>query len=371
MLDQIQKLQIQRDEVLEQLRHYDSIGSASGVAGARQKLEEIDREIDELKYASAKLSEAETESPDILQGEKKHDFAFDFDKHAEMPGLNDIVQNLLDSLKVRLHNHYIERIEKFEKDVQGKAELAQQNKTLQEQLQNALAEKNQIKLERDDFEKRFNNAGVENKELKEEIERINNHVNDLQIQLANAPAPCENPVDVNDDELQKLIQRAEENKRKKAEEKERIRRESIIKVTNKRWEDPIKKLYKLAERVDTGETIRYHYFEDGAYLEVTAEEAENFRNQNAIQNLALDEQPVIKAPDLTFRTENGTDSSGSGLEAQDIGGIGQDTPNVGEKSIEEAFRRIEALESRVDALTNLSEGLVSNVEQLRSKGLVA
>lgn len=69
--------------------------------------------------------------------------------------------------------------------------------------------------------------------------------------------------------------------------------ESRIKVVNVMWEDDLRKTHKLAERVDNGETVRFHYLEAGKYLEVTAEEAESFRLAQAI----AEESPVEVLPE--------------------------------------------------------------------------
>ena len=158
-------------------------------------------------------------------------------------------------------------------------QLQRQIEYLQDQIKLVGEDRDQMKRERDDFQKKLSNAAEELRLEQEETKRLSAKVEEMQVEAAIGVRGQINSINT-DEQIRQL---AEEIKN------------SRIKVTGIRWEDEIRKTHKLAERADTGEMIRFHYFEEGKYLEVDTEEAaaeaERFR-QSVDENIKPISDPV-------------------------------------------------------------------------------
>lgn len=115
-----------------------------------------------------------------------------------------------------------------------------------------------------DMELRRDAAADELHQAKEEINRLREDNKQLREKLE---APAKTVTNTN--------QSASEIARKLHEAKPAI--------YNKRWKDDLSKKVHLAELAETGETIEIPWLEIGRYREVTAEEAERFRQELAAQ----------------------------------------------------------------------------------------
>lgn len=233
---------------------------------------------------------------------------FNFDEYAGIEGnmLNSIVQNFLNKKAEVVAEQYAERIAQLETELAGETEtrinLEYQNRQHQGNIQllseSNLAlteEKNRYKAEFEDYKSRFEAAAAALNEKDAEIERLKHREADLQEQIARMPAPTTRQiVDITADniDVDALIRQANERKAQKAREEEEARKAKLIKVRNIRWDEPSRD-YKLAELVLDGptgvddqvgkadQTIRFHCWNIGKYLEVSADDAARFRAEQA------------------------------------------------------------------------------------------
>lgn len=300
----------------------------------------------------------------------------DFDKHCEMPGINRIVQLMLDNKAKSLAAEYEERINKLESELAGETEvrinleyqnkkLLGDNQLLGESNLTLTTEKNRYKDEAEDYKKRFEAAANALVEKDAEIDRLKHRESDLQEQIARMPAPTARPIiDITaDEDLDALIRQANERKAEEQRKKEEERLAKRPKITNKRWENEIRQQWHLAELVGdypigkNGETIRFNRLDENLYVEVSNEEARFLREQAAnaaaevavtteeVQHIPLVEAPVVPAvePVEQFRTEE-AEAVLPGSDHDTVPGT------VAEQTLEEAFRRIEILERKVSEI---------------------
>lgn len=185
-------------------------------------------------------------------------------------------------------------------------QLQRQEEYLQSQIQLIGADRDQMKRELDDTRLKLGNAAEELRTEQEEVKRLNAKLEEMQVEAAVGVRGQIKIIDT----TEQLRQWAEEIKN------------SRIKVTGIRWKDFIRKTHKLAELATTGETIEFHYFEEGKYLEVDTEEAaaeaERFRAEQSMdENIrpvpdpvppsieSVGEQPLTHFPASAEQSEDG------------------------------------------------------------------
>ena len=232
------------------------------------------------------------------------------------------------------------------------AELSKTASDLQEANRRAA----QFEFERDEALKVRDNAAAALEGARAEIDRLTSQVDDLRKEIA---VSARNAFKVVDDEAQK---------QQVADLVKQIK-DSLIRVTNIRWEDDIRKTHKLAERADTGETIRFPYYEKSKYLELTPEEGLQFRLQHQehpVPDRALDEVSPPPIPDVTreqFRDGDAHIGDGavlaeeqSGETTVPVGGTDQEAVSVA--AFEALKADVEQLKADVKAL-KLRNGMVA------------
>lgn len=190
----------------------------------------------------------------------------------------------------------------------------------------------QLKIERDDYMSKLHHAADQLDEAKKEIARLNSEIDDLRIEKA-----------VGARDAYKVISTGEQI----AKALEAFKN-SRVKVTNMRWEDELRKTHYLAEKADSGETIRFSHLEKGKYLEVSQEEAARFRaeaSQSNHNDMALVEPTesvteTFPIPPVVEIAELGLDQTDAGVEV------------AGEEFVTKA--EFEKLKTQVDHLYMLS-----------------
>lgn len=332
---------------------------------AKKELESAEKlDVDKYNIVVNALAEKAPEQSDAEIKLPEYEFIdqIDFDAVAKTGTnlLNNIVQSFLN--KVRSQS----ALQSAEKDAQLREKdeiidgneaqitnLSYQNKSLQE----TVSELSNYKLNNEDYKTRFEAAASKMNEYEQEIERLKRRESELQQQIANAPAPtARQPIDITaDTDINALIAQANELKNKRAAEEEENWKASRIKVTNIRWEDSLRQINYLAERVDTGETISFNRLEKGKYMEVSAEEAERFRAEAAAasQTPIVESSPLVtEVPEIPVVEQFREEDTVRYDVTLDPSAIGEALPAPRNETLEEAFRRIEALEQDVKILTS-------------------
>lgn len=189
--------------------------------------------------------------------------------------------------------------------IQKQADYDQKINNLVRELSEKEDEIFKLTDDKDDLQKKLNNAVVQLEEERSDKKRLGEEMEKLRGQLSKSSLPTETNLSISSPE---------------SIAKEDAKRIPII---NLKWDgSTLAQTHYFAELAETGETIRFHYFNKGLYREVTAEEAETFRKEaeqvaskNVIQDQPLVEYPTV--PDFPFQSEESTDSVDSGEPAED------------------------------------------------------
>lgn len=215
-----------------------------------------------------------------------------------------------------MQSEYAEHERKLKHEREGlqKAydELFEMNSELRKEVSN-------LRLENEDLAKKRQAAA-------DEIDRLNSQIDDLRLEKA-----------VGAKEATKVINT---NLHSNAAELIRKHKESLIKITNKRWDDEPKCSVYAAELVETGETIKFGWLSAGKYREVTAEEADQFRAELA-ERKRLEEAAKLAETNIPVPVIPSEPTAVDGVDQADT------SLEVAGKTVEE---RLAAVEKRLSTL---------------------
>lgn len=138
----------------------------------------------------------------------------------------------------------------------------------------------QVTLELQDMTNSRDAAARELAETKQEVERLNGHIDDLRKEIAVGARAAINVIDT------------EEQERQKKELADKIRRERTI--YGKEWVDTIKKNRYRARLAVSGEPIEFPWTEATKYFEIDENEVQQFRSEYSIALPAIETEAVAE-----------------------------------------------------------------------------
>jgi archaellum component FlaC len=162
------------------------------------------------------------------------------------------------------------------------SELQAQNENLQKQLFQATLELQEMTNNRDA-------AAKELSEAKQEVERLNSHIDDLRKEIAVGARAAINVIDT------------EEQERQKKELADKIRKERTI--YNKEYVDPIKKSRLKAKLAISGETIEFPWTEENKYFVIDETEVQPFRDEYGVALPAIETETVAETDEAGVMPE--------------------------------------------------------------------
>ncbi len=193
---------------------------------------------------------------------------------------------------------------------------------------------NALKAQLEDAEHKRDAAAAELEEQKAEVERLNSQVDDLRQEIAVGAKNAVKVVDVEQSLAAYKKQRAIEEQSKPA-----IYDVESLDFKNSKYKA------KLAE---TGEPIEFGWLQKNSYREVTAEEAELFRQQRAAAEAERGHADTAQPGNGVAQTEDGLKQEGPFRDEETSPANGLDegyaSREVAAKTVEE---RLEALERKV------------------------
>ncbi|MUT66025.1 hypothetical protein [Paenibacillus sp. NEAU-GSW1] len=212
-----------------------------------------------------------------------------------IPGTDDVISLALlinsddipleDKIAVIKHHVQVKQVNAAVVNASLRSQLLdveKKNGNLEMQLASKDDEIFKLTEENDDLQRKLSNAAAQLEEERGDKKRLGEEVEKLREQLTKSSLPTQTDLNMSSAELVQKVKDAQKP------------------IINLRWEDEIKHVYYLAELAETGETVRFHYFNKGLYREVTAEEAETFRKE-AEQAAAESQNNAI--PDNTLVTD--------------------------------------------------------------------
>lgn len=196
--------------------------------------------------------------------------------------LSAYIQNLVAEAEIRRQSDLVAMKSTYEAENNSlREELAEANNKLEqsEVEKKALEDENyQYKIDNEDLRKRLDNSAEVIAEKDEEINRLAAELAALREQISKPAVPTQTNTNADLAAIAKEIEAAK------------------IPIVNARWKDDIKRTTRIAELAKTGETIEFSWTEKGKYREVTAEEAEQFRQQHEQEQQAgpAETEPVAE-----------------------------------------------------------------------------
>jgi hypothetical protein len=258
-----------------------------------QLQQQIMAEEDSVKSAQIQQQVAAVDAADI-EIPRQYDFAADYNDIFGTTLLNNEIQRLLDAQREQLHSYYIAIQEERDNTI----------RILRNEVDEANAEnkrmievKGQAELERDDFKKRFENAGELIKELQTEVERLKEHEIEL-IETANK-APLLYPhkvIDITPSNLDAGEAIREERAKELA---------AKPKVWGLQWADELKKTEYKAVGEDGTELIikrlevgKYNVQEGPRHEQVVTEVVAEDVQDSVAPEVPFPELPRAEAPEV-------------------------------------------------------------------------
>ncbi|WP_339197839.1 hypothetical protein MKY95_07545 [Paenibacillus sp. FSL P4-0176] len=347
---------MEKQERIEQLRYELNIERQRGAMADAGKIEDIERQLAELEQESVEESQQEVaylmDNMDLDGMSMRDMFKNETPEAAEAAYqfLRIAVQNTM----LQRDEEWMARIKTLEerlametaaKDVAvAKAdEMGEKNTELVIQIRDA-------KGLLEDAESKRDAAAGQLEEAKAEIERLTSHVDDLRKQIAVGAVNMAKVIDPAD-----ALAHYKEQKRIAEEEKrlaEAAREAAKPAIYDVEWGDAKKSFY-TAKLAATDEEIKIPYLTKGAYREVSAEEAPQFRISEEPQRVDEDlartndlEESGELTPPWGYPEDDTAEVTTDGLaEEQLAGGSAEETEGtVTRAEFEELKRRVSALE---------------------------
>ncbi|OMF47722.1 hypothetical protein [Paenibacillus amylolyticus] len=271
---------MEKKERIEQLRYELNIERQRGAMADAGKIEDVERQIAELEQENVEESQQEVaylmDNMD-LDGMSMRDM-FKNEKPEEAEAAYQFLRIAVQNTMLQRDEEWMARIKTLEerlametaaKDVAvAKAdEMGEKNSELVIQIRDA-------KGLLEDAESKRDAAAGQLEEAKAEIERLTSHVDDLRKQIAVGAVNMAKVIDPAD-----ALAHYKEQKRIAEEEKrlaEAAREAAKPAIYDVEWGDAKKSFY-TAKLAATDEEIKIPYLTKGAYREVSAEEAPQFR----------------------------------------------------------------------------------------------
>jgi hypothetical protein len=219
----------------------------------------------------------------------------------------------------------------------------------------------QLQLEKDDLSEKRDAAAQQLLEAQAEIARLNSHVDDLRIEIANGSANAHNVIDITSDaELEAAAQRLKAKKEQAAAEKKAAEEAARVRIYGVEQLDGTGAQFG-AYKAENDEYITFGWLERNKYVELSDEEAARFRAElEAAKQSELESVPEV-AEELDFREplpvpeiQNADTDSGLGGDET----VPESDENmVGDESFEQEVRRRLC---KVEALINI---YISDLEE--------
>jgi len=222
-----------------------------------------------------------------------------------------------------------------------------------------------VKLERDDLASKRDAAVREAEEARAEVERLNNHVDDLRKQIAVGATAAATVIDIESDvDLEAVAKRLKEKKEAADKAAREAAEAAKVRIYDVQPGD-LRQSFYVAKRADTDEAIeiRPHYAINN-YVVLSNEEAARFREEyNAAQKALVESVPEsteetgedvsegVKVPP-TFQ-DSETSEMGGDSTVQEVHG---ESATGGMESLE---ARVKLLEQKVAKLEAQSESVVA------------
>ncbi|MDQ0873784.1 chromosome segregation ATPase [Paenibacillus sp. V4I3] len=174
----VQKVARLRDELTALQAH------EGNEAAINQKAIEIHQAEDELKAAQITEQQTTVVNATSQTVTRQYDFNVDYNDIFGTSILNDNIQALLDAQREQLHSYYMGLQEERDDQIRG---LRKEVDEANDENKRLIEVKGQAELERDDFKKRFENAGELIKELQTEVSRLKDREMELLKRAEEAP----------------------------------------------------------------------------------------------------------------------------------------------------------------------------------------
>lgn len=238
-----------------------------------------------------------------------------------------ILREMVQLTMMEREEKYLDEIKKLREDnavlAASKEALQEQYNTLYENFAEIKSELNAAKADLEDAEMKRDSAATQLQEAKNEIARLNGHIDDLRAEIAVGAQGAVKVTNLNSN-LAELVQQFNASK------------PAIYDVVAL----DTKQSRFSAKLATTGETIEFGYLEKGKYREVTPDEAELFRTeyeaQKAMEQIPVDSGEGMELTPPVFQSEDDAETP--------VGGMDE-----GDTSLEVA-REDATLEERVAAL---------------------
>ena len=265
-------------------------GIEAEIETAEGKIEKVNAEIERLEAVGLKVQNEVVESFDSLTVPGSDDtIPLAYLLTTDLIPLEDKMAIITSFVQNKLANAAI-----------VKASLEAENDRLQvrnealETDNTYLTKRNdELDLKAGDLESKLHNAGVQIEELKAEDNRKESEISKLRDQLSKSAQPTNAKVESVESMAEGLAKRPA--------------------IYNVRWESELGRTHKLANLAETGEEVRFHYFNEGIYRVLNDEELLQFRKEKevrehqaaveaaklaeeAIQNQPLVVPPFFEAP---------------------------------------------------------------------------
>lgn len=347
-----------KQENIEQLRYELNVERQRGAMADAGKIEEIERQIAELEQENVEVSQQEVaylmDNMDLDGMSMRDMFRNESAETAEAAYqfLRIAVQNTMlqrDEQWMARNKELEERLaaETAAKDaaVAKADEMGEKNAELVTQLRDT-------KGLLEDAEAKRDAAAAQLEESKAEVARLNSHIDDLRQEIAVGAVNTVKVIDPAD-----ALAHYKEQKRIAEEEKKRAEAAKPA-IYDVQWGDNKKSFY-IAKLAATDEEIKIPYLTKGAYREVSAEEAPQFRisseeSQRTDEDLAQHNDveegneltpPTWGYPEGEAPTEENAGTGHKLAEEQLAGSVAEETAGeVTRAEFEELKRRVAMLE---------------------------
>ncbi|UPK42480.1 hypothetical protein [Paenibacillus pabuli] len=343
-----------KQENIEQLRYELNVERQRGAMADEGKIEDIERQISELEQENVEVSQQEVaylmDNMDLDGMSMRDMFRNESAEAAEAAYqfLRIAVQNTIlqrDEQWMARNKVLEERLaaETAAKDaaVAKADEIGEKNAELVTQLRDA-------KGSLEDAEAKRDAAAAQLEEAKAEVARLNSHIDDLRQENAVGAVNTVKVIDPAD-----ALAHYKEQKRLAEEEKQRAEAAKPA-IYDVQWGDNKHSFY-IAKLAATDEEIKIPYLTKGAYREVSAEEAPQFRiteeSQRVDENNAQPAADVEEGNELTpptwgYPEETAAESTTNRLAEEQLarGAAEEETAEVTRAEFEELKRRVSALE---------------------------
>jgi hypothetical protein len=350
---------VEKQDRIGELRYELNVERQRGAMADASKIMEIEQQIAELEHENVEANQQEVaylmDNMDLDGMSMRDMFKNESAEAAEAAYqfLRIAVQNTMlqrDEQWMARNKELEERLatETAAKDaaVAKADEMGEKNAELVTQLRD-------VKGMLEDAEAKRDAAAAQLEESKAEVTRLSGHVDDLRKQIAVGAVNMAKVIDPAD-----ALAHYKEQKRIAEEEKRReeaAREAAKPAIYDVQWGDNKKSFY-IAKLAATDEEIKIPYLTKGAYREVSAEEAPQFRiteeSQRVDENLAqhndVEEGNELTPPTWQFPEgeEAAEESTTDRLAEEQLAGSSAETAEgtVTRREFEELKRRVEALE---------------------------